>query len=141
MAARFTPQACCASQIFGGEAYDGWETMMYWSAEVAVQAYDRFFGRAGLGAMPHSVSFACCSQFAVTNETVHHRSRFFWEQNLHYLKHNNIEHDNDHSKTYMVGESSTTCLCIILNGCFLLKLLLCCWTCVVGNSQPVCFCR
>ena len=88
--------------------------MMFWSVEVAVQAYDRFLGRAGLGAMPHSVSFPCCSQFAVTNVTVHLRSKFFWEQNLHYLKHNNIEHSNDYPKSYMVGKLPVPSFAIIL---------------------------
>ena len=91
-------------QIFDGEAYDGFETMNYWGTEMAVHAYDRFFGRAGLGAMPDTISFPCCPQFAVTNDTVRLRSRYFWERNLHFLKHNDIVHSNDHPKHYMVGD-------------------------------------
>ena len=102
-------------QIFGGEAFDWFDTMLWWSTEVAVQAYDRFLGRAGLGPMPRNVSFACCSQFAVTKEAVRVRSRFFWQQNLHYLKHNNIEASNAYSKTYMVGKSLTSSF-FLMNG-------------------------
>jgi len=96
---KYPPQA-----IIGGNAYDPEETFHWCQQEANVHAYDNFFGRAGLGAMPDIVRFPCCSQFAVTREAVHLRSRFFWQQNIHYMEHNDIQASNLREKSHMVGD-------------------------------------
>lgn len=90
--------------IVGGNAYEASEVFQWLQQETNVHAYDHFFGRAGLGAMPKTISFPCCSQFAVTRDAVHLRSRFFWQQNLHYLEHNDIQASNIKPKMHMVGD-------------------------------------
>jgi len=91
-------------EIIGGNAFDAEETFHWLQQEADVHAYDMFFGRAGLGSMPAIVNFACCSQFAVTRETVHARSRFFWQQNIHYMQHNDIQASNLEGKSRTVAD-------------------------------------
>lgn len=93
-------------QIFGGNAWGDKQMFEWTQQEINVHAYDQFFGRVGLGAMPHKICFACCSQFAVSRERIQQRSRYFWQQNLHYLQYNDIQASNLRPKNYMVGESA-----------------------------------
>lgn len=117
-------------QIVGGNAYAAQEAFEWLQQESNVHAYDHFFGRAGLGRMPKTVKFPCCSQFAVTAKTVHIRSRFFWQQNLHYLMHNDIQASNLQPKSHMVGEIPqlpSPCKCSrIKNTCTVVSLLVTC---------------
>ena len=92
-------------QRLGGNAWAPNEIFEWTQQEINVHAYDRFFGPLGLGAMPHRISFPCCSQFAVTRERIQTRSRFFWQQNMHFMQYNDIQASNLRPKSHMVGES------------------------------------
>lgn len=90
--------------IMGGNAYDPEETFHFMQREANVHAYDKFFGRAGLGAMPHRITFVCCSQFAVTKDRILSRRKDFWAQNMHYLLHNDIQAINLRPKYHVIGD-------------------------------------
>lgn len=92
-------------QIMGGNAYDPEETFHFLQREANARAYDKFFGRVGLGAMPYKVMFVCCSQFAVTRERVRLRSKDFWAQNMHYMLHNDLQASNLSPKHHVVGKA------------------------------------
>ena len=74
-------------------------------AEYNVRAYDHFFGRAGLGPMPHTVTWMCCPQFAVTREAVRIRTREFYIQSLHFMRFNVVMNGNYLGMQQMVGRA------------------------------------
>ncbi len=98
-------------QRLGGNAWAQQEMFEWTQQEINVHAYDRFFGPIGMGAMPHKISFPCCSQFAVTRERIRSRSRFFWQQNMHFLNYNDVQASNVQPKHHMVGESFLPIVC------------------------------
>ena len=53
-------------QVERGKAYEA-EPMRRWmDYSASARAWDKFFGRYGLGGMPDYVSYVCCAQFAVS---------------------------------------------------------------------------
>lgn len=53
-------------QTFNGKVYEAEPLRLWLDYHAFARAYDKHFGRHGLGAMPESVSYVCCAQFAVS---------------------------------------------------------------------------
>ena len=58
------PASACM-QTFNGKVYEAEPLRLWLDYHAFARAYDKHFGRYGLGAMPESVSYVCCAQFAV----------------------------------------------------------------------------
>ena len=54
------------AQVVFGKAYEAEHVRRWMDYGASARAWDKFFGRYGLGGMPDYVSYVCCAQFAVS---------------------------------------------------------------------------
>ena len=60
---------CHGDQVNFGKAYEAEHVRRWMDYGASARAWDKFFGRYGLGGMPDFVSYVCCAQFAVSRCT------------------------------------------------------------------------
>ena len=92
-------------QIYEGDAFDSGTVAVHAQVRYNIKAFDEFFGRAGLGTMPDSITWMCCAQFAVTKQAMMQRSRTFYIQAYHYMRYNSFLPGKTLPVAHFVGES------------------------------------
>ena len=70
----------CCLQIYNGTVYDHDNTFHWQQAKDVANAWQEFFGPAGLGTLPEEVHYFCCAQFVVRKEHIRSRPRKFYLQ-------------------------------------------------------------
>ena len=102
-------------QIYEGDAYDSGDVSVHNQVRYNIKAFDEFFGRAGLGRMPDSITWMCCAQFAVTKQAIMQRSRTFYIQAHHYMRFNTFLPGTSLPVGHLVGKSLSLNLSVILD--------------------------
>ena len=103
-------------QVIGGVAYDSWDAYLWHQRTAARQFYDEFLGPEGLGAMPDTITFDCCTQIVVTREQARYRSREFYKRLLLYLQENTIKGNHRNDKVYTTGDAVAVMWPLILHA-------------------------
>ena len=67
-------------QIYNGTVYEHDNTFHWQQAKDVANAWEEFFGPAGLGPLPAEVRYFCCAQFVTRKEQIRRHPRSFYLQ-------------------------------------------------------------